>query len=134
MLREEPEKADKERNPPRQEWKHFKEKDDDPFADSDSPKEEIRTILRSKKLVDPSSDGSDLEDSEGDKTPKITPQSSRRPSAVPLKSKEEVSIKTYHFNMKLKPETIPTWDGNENTLARWIEKVKQLAATLPDIF
>jgi hypothetical protein len=36
--------------------------------------------------------------------------------------------------MKLKPETIPTWDKNENTLARWIEKVEQLAATLPDIF
>ena len=36
--------------------------------------------------------------------------------------------------MKLKPETVPTWDGNENTLAQWIEKVKQLAATLPDIF
>ena len=36
--------------------------------------------------------------------------------------------------MKLKPETIPTWDGNENTLARWIEKVEQLAATSLDIF
>jgi hypothetical protein len=36
--------------------------------------------------------------------------------------------------MKLKPETVPTWDGNENTLTRWIEKVRQLANTSPDIF
>jgi hypothetical protein len=36
--------------------------------------------------------------------------------------------------MKLKPETVPTWDGNENTLARWVEKVGQLADTSPDIF
>jgi hypothetical protein len=36
--------------------------------------------------------------------------------------------------MKLKPETVPTWDGNKNTLARWIEKVGQLAITSPDIF
>jgi len=36
--------------------------------------------------------------------------------------------------MKLKPETVPTWDRNENTLARWVEKVGQLADTSPDIF
>ena len=26
------------------------------------------------------------------------------------------------------------WDGNENTLTRWIEKVRQFADTSPDIF
>ena len=134
MLSEGPEKTDKERYPPHQGWKHLKKKNDDPFADSDSPKGEISTILRSKEPADPSSDGSDSDDSEGDKPPKIPPRSSKRPSAVPLKSKEEVSIKTYHFDMKLKPKTVPTWDGNKNTLARWIEKVEQLAATSPDIF
>jgi len=36
--------------------------------------------------------------------------------------------------MKLKPEMVPTWDGNENTLTRWIEKVGQLANTSSDIF
>ena len=36
--------------------------------------------------------------------------------------------------MKLKPEMVPTWDGNKNTLARWVEKVRQLAETSPDIF
>ena len=87
--------------------------------------------MRSKKLTDPPSDGSNSKDG---KPPKSPPQSSKQPSAVLLKPKEEVSVKTYHFNMKLKPETVPTWDGNENTLVRWIKKVGQLAATLPDIF
>ena len=36
--------------------------------------------------------------------------------------------------MKLKPEMVLTWDGNENTLARWIEKVRQLANTSLNIF
>ena len=36
--------------------------------------------------------------------------------------------------MKLKLETVPTWDGNKNMLARWIEKVGQLEATSPDMF
>jgi hypothetical protein len=57
-----------------------------------------------------------------------------RLSANPVKPKEESSVKAYHFDMKLKPETVPTWDGNENTLARWVEKVGQLANTSPDIF
>jgi len=36
--------------------------------------------------------------------------------------------------MKLKPEMVPTWDRNKNTLTRWIEKVGQLANTSSDIF
>ena len=73
MLSEGLEKTNKERYPPRQGWKHFKKKDDDPFTDSDSPKEEISTIQRSKKSADHSINGSDPDDSEGDKPPKIPP-------------------------------------------------------------
>ena len=36
--------------------------------------------------------------------------------------------------MKLKPETVPTWDGNKDTLSRWVDKVRQLADTSPNIF
>ena len=35
MLSEGPEKTDNEKYPPLQEWKHPKEKGEDPFADSD---------------------------------------------------------------------------------------------------
>ena len=76
-----------------------------------------------------------MQESEGDnKPPKIPLRSSKRPPSNPIKSKEEGTTKVYHFDMKLKPETVPTWDGNENTLARWVEKVGQLADTSPDIF
>ena len=77
MPNEGPEKTDKETYPPRQGWKHLKVKDDDPFADSDFSKKEISTVLRSKKPADPSSNGSDSDDSESDKPPKIPPQSSK---------------------------------------------------------
>jgi hypothetical protein len=61
-------------------------------------------------------------------------KSSKRPTAIPKKPKEDLTPKSYHFYMKLKLETVPTWDGNKNTLTRWIEKVRQLANTSPDIF
>ena len=53
MLNKRPEKTDKKRYPPRQGWKHLKEKDNDPFADSDSPKEEISTVLspRNRRIL-----------------------------------------------------------------------------------
>ena len=116
MLSEGPEKTNKEKYPPRQGWKHLKEKGEDPFTHSDSPREVISTVLRSNKPADPPSNGSGSDNSKDGKPPKHPPQSSKRPSAIPLKSKEEVSVKTYHFDMKLKPETVPTWDGHENTL------------------
>jgi hypothetical protein len=48
----------------------------------------------------------------------------------PIKMKEEATIKAY----RLKPETVPTSDRNENTFTRWVKKVRQLANTSPDIF
>ena len=36
--------------------------------------------------------------------------------------------------MRLKPEMVPILDGNENTLARRVKKVRQLANTSPNIF
>ena len=77
MLSKEPEKTNKEKYLPPQGWKHLKEKGEDPFTDSDSPKEIISTILRSKKLADPPSDGSNSDNSEDGKSPKFSPQSSK---------------------------------------------------------
>ena len=33
----------------------------------------------------------------------------------------------YHFDMKIKQDSVPEWDGNADTLARWIIKVRALA-------
>ena len=59
----------------------------------------------------PLSDNSDLGERsprENEGCPKLPPQSYKRPPTVPTKSKEDANPKTYHFDMKLKPETVPT--------------------------
>ena len=73
MFSEGPEKTDKERYLPHQGWKHLKEKGEDPFTDSNSSKKRISTVLRSKKPMDPPSDGSDLANSEDGKPPRPPP-------------------------------------------------------------
>ena len=39
--------------------------------------------------------------------------------------------KQAHFDLKLKQEMIPDWDGNEDTLLHWIHKVNSLASRSP---
>ena len=130
-----PKESAKDRYPPRQAWNVSKNDSDDPFNEPDSPEEIISIVRGPKGPPNPPSDSSDSDDGSTDRgPPKIPPRSTKRPLSIPIKPKEELSPKTYHFDMKLKPETVPTWDGNENTLARWIEKVGQLANTSPDIF
>lgn len=34
--------------------------------------------------------------------------------------------KHYHFNLKLKQELVPQWDGSPDVLARWISKINHL--------
>ena len=125
----------REKVPLAQPWNASVKDSEDPFKTPDASEEEISTYRRPKGPSKPPSDSSESDESESDnKPPKIPLRSSKRPPSNPIKSKEEGTTKVYHFDMKLKPETVPTWDGNENTLARWVEKVGQLADTSPDIF
>ena len=39
----------------------------------------------------------------------------------------------YHFYMRIKPESVPEWDGNADTLARWLSKINQLAGKSENI-
>lgn len=39
-----------------------------------------------------------------------------------------------HFDIKLKPESVPKWDGNTDTLVRWLLKVNNLALMSKTIF
>jgi hypothetical protein len=41
--------------------------------------------------------------------------------------------KHYHFNVKLKLESVPQWDGNPDILARWISKINCLTNNSPEI-
>ena len=42
----------------------------------------------------------------------LNPQKTDRP---PLKLKTELEAESYHFKLKLKTDTVPLWDGDENT-------------------
>lgn len=39
-----------------------------------------------------------------------------------------------HFDLKLKFENVPRWDGNTDTIVRWISKVNNLARMSPTVF
>jgi hypothetical protein len=115
-------------------WNDSDQESDGHSEKSYSSGEVISAVLRSKgppNLPDPSSD------SEGDEEkgpPKPSPKYSKRLITPPIKSRTKLETKHYHFNLKLKTDTVPLWDGNESTLACWIEKVGQLADTSLDIF
>ena len=45
-----------------------------------------------------------------------------------------VSAKETHFDTKLKPDIIPTWDGSENTILRWITQLDELSQRSASVF
>jgi hypothetical protein len=45
-----------------------------------------------------------------------------------------INIRETHFNTKLKPDIIPTWDGDESTLGRWILQINELAQRSVSVF
>ena len=120
--------------PPQQKWNDSDQESDGHSERSESSREVISAILRSKRSPNSPNPSSDSKGNEEKGPPRPPPKSSRRPIAFPIKSKPEPEAKSYHFNLKLKTDTVSLWDGNKNTLAQWIKKVGQLADTSPDIF
>jgi hypothetical protein len=39
-----------------------------------------------------------------------------------------------HFDTKLKPDIVPTWDGNDSTIIRWLTQVDELAQRSASVF
>src|SRR6266853_2947525 len=70
-------------------------------------------------------------DSKPNRPPKIPPRSSKRLTAETLST--ESKNRNYHFDLKLKPESVPQWDGNPDVLARWFSKINHLAHNSLDI-
>ena len=120
--------------PPWKKWNPSDQESDGHLKKSESSREVISTVLRSKRPPNSPNFSSDLEGNEEKGPHKPPPKSSKRPITPPIKSKTEPEAKSYHFNLKLKTDMVPLRDGDENTLAQWIEKVRQLADTSPDIF
>ncbi|KAF8903272.1 hypothetical protein CPB84DRAFT_1903283 [Gymnopilus junonius] len=66
---------------------------------------------------------------------------SRRPPKIPNHNKlsykrqnDVPSIQESHFDTKLKPESVPKWDGNTDTLVRWLTKVNDIASISKTVF
>jgi len=107
-----------------------------PFA-KDNFSTDSETPRITPKSKEPPSDSSDsdgtLNSSEpGNGPPKPFAELSKGAPVISNVSKDKSD--TYRFSMKLKPESIPALDGNEDSLARWMEKVGQVANISPDIF
>ena len=101
---------------------------EDPFSDEGISKEPKKFIpVMPQPPRPPSDDSSSDSDSELAKLP-IPPRSTKRPTAVA--SVPNSKPKHYHFDLKLKPELVPQWDGNLDILARWISKINRLANNL----
>ena len=89
------------------------------------------------------SDGDDSDDGGGNKSPR-SPRPTRQPHRNPFERQPnsgEYTTATPHktptepqFDMKLKMEAIPTWDGNPDTLRRWFLKLNSLARRSDIVF
>jgi len=118
--------------PPRAPWNNWHDSEN-PFSKETDPKEvndkQDKIPRRMERLIPPGgppSDGSGSDgESEPNRPPKIPPRSDKRP--LTKSNSAEPAVKSYHFNLKLKPETVPQWDGNADTLARWLNKINHLA-------
>ena len=93
-----------------------------------TPKDSKSTWL---PLGAPSNSSNSDTNSEPRKLAKIPPHSSKQPSVVV--EDVEVKLKCYHFDLKLKPESVSWWNRNLDVLARWISKVNCLTNNSPDI-
>ena len=98
----------------------------------------MKDLKESKKIISvvsqpprPPSHNSDSDSDSEPAEPPIPPHSSKQPAAVT--SVPDSKPKHYHFNLKLKPESVPQWDGNPDTLARWISKINRLVNNSPEI-
>src|SRR6202041_3412608 len=111
-------------------WGNNKDNSENPFI-SDTRDKYIKPSLKIQTPpTEPPSDSSDSEPEEN--KPPIPPRSNRRP--LPPTHDKAPARKSYHFDLRLKPETVPQWDGNSDTLARWILKINRLADKSEDVF
>ncbi len=97
--------------------------------------------LRTKQGGDPSSSG-DSSDSESSSSDDDHRRHGRVPRVPPHRSQTNQTLgqsfppapREVHFDLKLKPEIIPEWDGDPDSLALWILKINALSKRSAIIF
>lgn len=85
---------------------------------------------------DPDSNpGSSSNDNRDNKRSGRQPREPRNPRNTRLQSRgtraptneRQILTSKPHFNIKLKPENVPEWDGNPDMLGRWLNKLNALS-------
>jgi hypothetical protein len=104
---------------------------EDPFSDEEISKAPKKFILAASKPPGPPSNDSSSESESEPIKPPIPPRSDKRPAAVATTT--DIKPNRYHFDLKLKPESVPQWDGNPDNLARWMSKINRLVNNSPEI-
>ncbi|KAJ4492049.1 hypothetical protein C8J55DRAFT_556386 [Lentinula edodes] len=74
---------------------------------------------------DPGDDSSSNEDNSKDERPSRS--SPRLKCQIPVATSIGAGWSKEQFDMRLKQDTVPTWDGDTNTIVRWIKRVNNLA-------
>ncbi|KAJ3898347.1 hypothetical protein F5879DRAFT_994907 [Lentinula edodes] len=74
---------------------------------------------------DPGNDSSSNEDDSEDERPSRSPPRLKR--QIPVATSIGAGWSKEQFDMRLKQDTVPTWDGDTNTIVRWIKRVNDLA-------
>lgn len=118
----------------RQQWNTIPEEEE---VSIPSNREEISMCL-SHKLGGPPNDPSNDSgsDSPADfgrnhrRGPPIPPRSPRRPT--PVKT-ESPSTPRHVFDKKLKLNEVPAWDGDHDSLTRWMDRINSLAKLSPEV-
>ena len=79
----------------------------------------------------PSDCSDSVADSEPSMPPIIPPTSIEQPSII--HNAADIKPKNYHFDFKLKPESVPQWNGNPDILVGWVSEINHLVDIFPDI-
>lgn len=58
----------------------------------------------------------------------------RRPKIIRTAVNKTIDPLEIHFDTKLKPDVIPTWDGDDEKLGKWLIKINEIAARSNSVF
>ena len=118
---------------PREPW-YPSDKDSNPFQNKSSGDRNSKGGQRptnKQAAIPPGGPPSDDSDSEDDSTDSEWNRHSKPRKEAPLINPPSNpglnSSRGPHFDMKLKPESVPQWDGDVHTLAQWVSKINRLS-------
>ena len=116
----------------------FDEENDDDSDDEEEEEKKPELIKKPLKIGSNPPDDPDSSDSDSSLPP--PPRSKKTSSKTPdpersrSLSKAPQSMKEAYFDLRLKPDSIPEWNGNPDSLAQWVIKLNSLAKRSTVVF